>query len=253
MSSALEVAAVGMRAQQRALDAIANNVSNINTPAYKRSDLRFSEIVSAASDSERPEGVRANTVSGLVLSARPTIDQSGEIDVTGNPQDIAIDGKGFIELMGPAGRVLLWRGGSLRVLEDGALATDSGHVLKAGINVPVEASAIRIERDGQVFALMPDQAEIDIGRISLARLTGEGEIARFEGGIYSAGDDSAILEAPPGEDGLGYLVQSALERSNVDLNTELVNLLVSQRAYAANAQVVRAADQLYEIANNLRR
>ena len=108
MSDALEVAAIGMRVQQRALDAIANNVSNVNTPAFKRSELRFAELVSPAAEARRTgdaSPLRSDSVAGVEMWTLPLIDRQGQIEATGNPRDIAIDGPGFVELMGPAGRV----------------------------------------------------------------------------------------------------------------------------------------------------
>jgi flagellar basal-body rod protein FlgG len=251
MSSALEVAAVGMRAQQGALDAIANNISNINTPAFKRSELRFSELV----DRRPVDGVAAQK-NGLQTDtlARPLIEKQGQIEATGNTRDIAIAGRGFIELAGPGGRSLLWRGGSIRILEDGALATSSGYLLKAAITVPTNATEIRIERNGKVTALLPQpEGETEIGQINLVIAADTGRIERLEGGVFAVTDFGELIEAAPGDEGFGSLVQASLESSNVDLNAEMINLLISQRAYAANAQVVRAADELYGIANGLRR
>lgn len=262
MSGALEIAAVGMQAQQRSLDTIANNISNINTPTFKRSELRFSELVGSGSGGvEAPwtavpqTGLaRRDAPAGVEWRAWPVVDRQGQLEPTGNSRDLAIDGLGFIELMGPAGRTLLWRGGSLRVLEDGALASSGGYALKAGINVPAEATGFRIDRDGKVFASLPvPQGETQIGQINLVKTADFAQLERLDGGIFAMSDEGTLTEAGPGEEGLGSLVQASLERSNVDLNTEMVSLLISQRAYAANAQVVRAADELYGIANGLRR
>jgi len=249
MSGALEVAAIGMRAQQRALDAIASNVSNINTPAFKRSEMRFAELVSPVTGGG---GASREAVAGVDLRILPALDRQGQLDATGNPLDIAIDGAGFIELMGPAGRTLLWRGGRLRTLEDGTLATSAGLALKAGIEVPAESTQLRIDRTGKVFATRLD-GESEIGTIALVRPTEPDMIERLEGGIYALVDDGGAIEAAACEEGLGTIVQASLERSNVDLNNEMVALLISQRAYAANAQVVRVADEFLTLANNLRR
>ena len=255
MSGALEVAAIGMRVQQRALETIADNVSNINTPAFKRSEFRFTELVTRGDGAggATPAG-RNDGIAGVGFWSRPAVERQGQIDPTGNPGDIAVDGAGFLELMGPAGRTLLWRGGRLRVLQDGLLANAAGLPLKAGITVPVEATGIRIDRDGKVHALLPDpEEETQIGEIALVRVADEDAIRRLDGGIYAVEEGETLMETMPGEDGAGHLVQAALERSNVDLNGEMVGLLVAQRAYAANAQIVRAADELLGLANGLRR
>ncbi len=257
MSSALEIAAVGMRAQQQALDVIANNISNVNTPAFKRSDMRFAELVSASlnpRNAEFPAHRRTDSVAGVLAWSQPLIDRQGQLEATDDPRNLAIDGAGFIELAGPAGRTLLWRGGVLRVLDDGSLAAGNGFALKAGISVPVDAIGFRIENDGRVIADMAGQEEdVELGTIRLVRAADPALLERMDGGIYALSDETGLSEAGAGEDGLGLLKQGSLERSNVDLNNEMVGLLLSQRAYAANAQVVRAADDLFAIANNLRR
>lgn len=247
---------VGMRAQQRALEAVAGNISNINTVAYKRVDLRFSELVGASpADAAGTAGYRSSdAVAGVTPWAIPSLDAQGKIEATGNPQDLAIDGAGLIELLGPGGKTLLWRGGSLRVMEDGALATASGQLLKAGITVPLDATALRIAQDGKVYAVQGGgSGEAQIGEIALVKVIDPAAVERLDGGVYALNDEAGIVAGSPGEEGLGSLVQSSLERSNVDLNTEMVALLIAQRAYAANAQVARAADEFYGIANGLRR
>jgi flagellar basal-body rod protein FlgG len=126
--------------------------------------------------------------------------------------------------------------------------------LKAAISVPADAASIEIGADGVVRALTGDAAEpAEIGQIMLVRLADPGAVGRLDGGLYRVEDPSRLLEARPGEDGTGLLVQGAIEGSNVDLSTEMVQLLMVQRAYSANAQIVQAADQLMAIANGLRR
>jgi flagellar basal-body rod protein FlgG len=249
MSSALEIAAVGMRAQQSDLDLLAANVSNINTPAYKRSELRFSELVAAGS----PSSANEPNVVGVSQADRAMLDSQGQIDRTGNLADLAIDGAGFVELMGPTGKTLLWRGGTLRTIEDGRLATADGLILKANITVPREAVRVLIEPNGVVRAVGQDGTTEEIGAIELVRSSDSSAIWRAGGGVYEVGDTTNLDAAAPGEEGFGKLVQGAIERSNVDLNREMVDLLISQRAYAANAQVLKAADELFGIANGLRR
>lgn len=256
MSGVMEIAAVGLRAQQRALETIAGNISNINTPAFKRSNLRFSELVAAPAIDMTGQGSGAAfaSVAGVGEWAQPMVNQQGNLQSTGNVLDVAIDGKGFIELMGASGRTLLWRGGTLRVLDDGLMATASGIALKDGITVPHEASGLRINRDGTVYAVFDgDRAESEIGRINLAKLDDSTPVERLDGGVYAIGEDAELVVASAGEDGLGYFAQGSVERSNVDLNEEMVGLLVTQRAYAANAQVIRAVDEFLSLANGLRR
>lgn len=257
MNGAFYVGTVGLQAQQRALDVIAGNIANVNTPAYKRSEVRFSEMLAVRADADvsRADTADAASASGGVLAAAtPMVELGGPLETTGQAMDVAIDGSGFIELMGPNGQTLLWRGGTMKVGEDGLLGSSGGLALKAGITVPVDASAITIGSDGVVRAQTPDATTAtEIGQIVLVRVDDAGALQRLDGGLYRASDSARISDAQPGEDGAGSLVQGSIERSNVEMTTEMVQLMLVQRAYGANAQVVQAADQLMAIANGLRR
>lgn len=257
MSGAFHIAAVGLEAQQRALDTIANNISNVNTPGFKRSSVRFSEILATSPD---PAAVRADLGSSLVTAAGVRSDQlfmineQGRLEATGRPLDLAVNGQGFIELMGPAGETLLWRGGALGVGEDGLLSSAAGLPLKAGISVPADATAIEIGTDGVVRARVGDGSQaVEIGQLMLVKVDDPGSVERLDGGLYRVEDPARLAEARPGEDGAGLLVQGSVERSAVELTSEMVQLMLVQRAYAANAQIVQAADQLMALANGLRR
>ncbi|WP_010545501.1 flagellar hook-basal body protein [Sphingomonas elodea] len=258
MSDAFYVGAVALQAQQRALDGIANNIANVNTPAFKRVQVRFADVVaSRAADVLPADALRADTTfdtAGVMLDSQFMLNEPGQIERTGKRLDLAIDGAGFIELMGPAGQSLLWRGGTLRVNEDGQLATSSGIALKAAITVPADATGLSIGHDGVVRATVPDTADaVELGQIQLVKIADPSKVARLDGGIYRMEDASLTTEAVAGEDGAGTFVQGALEQSNVALTDEMVRLMLVQRAYAANAQIVQAADQLMGIANGLRR
>lgn len=257
MNGAFYVGAVGLQAQQRALDVIAGNIANVNTPAFKRSAIRFSDMLATRDDPDVPRSDladNATSMAGVSVSATPTVDESGPIETTGRTMDLAIDGTGFIELMGPAGQTLLWRGGTLKVGEDGLLGTVGGLPLKAAINVPSDAGEITIGADGVVRAQTADGAvPTEIGQIDLVTVGDATGLTRLDGGLYRAGDAGRVTDAKPGEDGVGMLMQGAIERSNVEMTTEMVQLMLVQRAYGANAQIVQAADQLMAIANGLRR
>ncbi len=256
MNGAFHIAAIGLEAQQRALDTIANNISNVNTPAFKRSGVRFSEMLATRAD---PATARADlgedslSPAGVIADTAFMLDEGGKLETTGRPFDLAIDGRGFVEVMGPGGETLLWRGGGLKVGEDGLLATATGLPLKAAITVPDDATTIEIGADGVVRAVVGESGPVEIGQIMLVKAEDSAALQRLDGGFYRAEDGARLLDAQPGEDGTGLLVQGAIEGSNVELTAEMVQLMMVQRAYAANAQIVQAADQLMGIANNLRR
>jgi flagellar basal-body rod protein FlgG len=256
MNQALEIAGAGMVNQQRALDIIANNVSNLNTPSFRRSGVHFSELIVERPNTDNPPLALSQSPQLAGVVARPVLDldEIGQLDRSGRSMDLAIDGRGFIELMGPNGQSLLWRGGGLSVQEDGLLATSDGVPLRAGINVPADMTALEIRADGQVLARTAADPELkSIGQITLVRFNPSTPVERLDGGLYLVENPSDLTDIAPNDAAPAQLAQGFVERSNVALNDEMVDLLVVQRAYAANAQVVQVADQLMALANNLRR
>lgn len=257
MSDAFYVGAVGLQTQQRALDGIANNIANVNTPAFKRTQIRFSDVVvnrGEIGDIPADQARAPASFAGVAIDSQFMLNEQGEIERTGQAMDIAIQGPGFIELMGPGGQTLLWRGGALKVNDEGLLSTAGGLALRAAITVPADATAIEIGHDGVVRATVPDSAEpVELGQIQLVRIEDAAAVDRLDGGLYRLREGHVLAEAQPGEDGTGLIVQGAVERSNVSLTDEMVRLMLVQRAYAANAQILQAADQMMATANGLKR
>jgi flagellar basal-body rod protein FlgG len=254
MNGAFYIGATGLEAQQRALDIVANNIANINTPAYKRAEVRFSELLGPRLTQEdgaaKPDEL--GTLSGVGVAASPRIFSQGDLHATGKPLDLAIDGDGFIELLGPAGQDMLWRGGTLKISADGSLAAANGMALKSAVSGPTGASAISIDREGKVQAQV-DGETVDIGQIDLVLVKDTTSLTAVGDGLYQTADPADLMSASVGEDGAGWFAQGSLEASNVQLSDEMVSLLLLQRAYGANAQVLQAGDQLMAIANNLKR
>jgi flagellar basal-body rod protein FlgG len=254
MNGVFHIGATGLHAQERALHVIANNVTNMNTPGFKRAGVRFSEMMGAAPSLVNPQttltppglfGVSADTETRVFLP--------GELRATGNPLDLAVQGEGFIELTGPDGQTMLWRGGTLRINEDGFLAAANGMALKAMISVPEGATGLTIDATGEVRAVSPGEtAPASIGRIDLVLVRNMAGLAAQEGGLYRAAAESDVVSTEAGERG-GSFVQGSVELSNVELSDEMVAMMMMQRAYAASAQVVQAGDQLMQIANGLKR
>lgn len=255
MNGAFYVGATGLSAQQRALEVVANNITNVNTPGYKRSQARFSEMVAPAGGTGEADPIPSAAgapLLGVAVEATARDFGQGAVQTTGRPMDLAISGAGFIELAGPSGQSVLWRGGGLQVNGDGFLAAANGMPLKAMISVPAGATGLTIGPDGKVGATVDGVAQ-SIGQIDLVRPKDMAALSPLDGGLYVAGADRDLSSTPPGEEGAGVLQQGALEGSNVQLTDEMVTLMLMQRAYAASAEVVQAGDQLMGIANSLRR
>ncbi len=256
MNSAFEVGAAALRAQQRAMEIHANNVANVNTPTFKRSDARYSEALAEAAASADAAGAAAQRSplggSGVRVVQEQVLFAQGELRATGNPLDLGIDGRGMIELIGPGRATLLWRGGALRVNEDGLLATAEGMPLRAGIVVPQDAESLAIAPDGLVSVSTSGGETIEIGQIDLVRVDYPAALERLDNGLFRPVPEARLTDARPGEDGTGMLSQGSIEESNVSLTQEMVQMLLVQRAYAASAQIVQAADQIAAITNNLK-
>ncbi|HYC68879.1 flagellar hook-basal body protein [Brevundimonas sp.] len=254
MNGAFYIGATGLRAQERALAVTANNIANLNTPSFKRTQVRFGELTSAASE---PDGLARPSLSsgaGVAAMATMAVFDQGELRATGSATDLAIQGPGFIEVMGAAGQRLLWRGGTLTISPDGLLSTTEGLPLQALITIPEGVTDLRVALDGTVAAALGEDGGLtELGRIDLISIRDPGSLEALGGGLYrpSADDSGAVMV--PGEEGAGTIVQGALEASNVALANEMVTLMLLQRAYSASAQALQAGDQLMGIANGLRR
>lgn len=259
MLDSLYIGATGMNAQQVNVETTANNLANVNTPAFKKGrvvfeDLVYREIGRASSIADDPrEPLRMGL--GVGVSGVGKIFTEGEIKKTDNPLDVAIRGKGFLEVALPDGSAGYTRAGTLIVDRDGFLATADGHQLRPLIQIPSDATSIVIDSKGKVTAALPgEQERAEIGQIELATFINVGGLNPLGDNLFSSTEKSGDpLIGKPGDEGFGTLVQGFLEASNVRLVEELVNLIVAQRAYEINSKVVQASDDMLGIINNLRR
>jgi flagellar basal-body rod protein FlgG len=265
MLDALYIGATGMQAQQLNVETIANNLANVNTVAFKKSRVGFSDLM--VKDGGRmmpvnPEELRSGTLgtglrlgAGVAVSATSKAFDAAELKRTDAPLDIAIRGDGFLEVSLPDGALAYTRGGSLKVTKDGMLATQSGHPLRPAIAIPDNAESVAIGADGRVLVRVANQvASIEVGQIDIVRFSSPGKLLAQGDNLYRATDSSGdAMTARPGEDGTGTLAQGFLESSNVKMVDEMVNLMLAQRAYEASVKVVQAADEMLGMVNNLRK
>jgi flagellar basal-body rod protein FlgG len=259
MFDALAIGATGMQAHQAQVDAIANNLANVNTAGFKKSRASFSELVVSAALGARDAGggvfAGSGVGAGVQLGAAARVFDAGELKKTDAPLDLAIVGDGFLEIAMPDGTRAYARGGSLKVNAEGQLATDAGMPLKPGIAIPDNAEAVTISATGGVQVRLPGQATpVDVGQIELARFANPQGLLAQGANVYRATEASGEpIGGRPGEDGMGTITQGALESSNVKLVEEMVNLMVAQRAYEASVKVVQASDEMLGMINGLRR
>lgn len=262
MFDALSIAATGMQAQQAHVEAIANNLANVNTAGFKKARVSFSDlVVSGVAFGDRADatgnGAFVNTASGAGVQAVAIaqVFSGGDLKGTGSAMDVAIAGDGFLELAMPDGTRAFARGGTLKVNDDGLLASQAGIPLKPGISVPPDTEALLVSSTGRVQARLPGQAQpADLGQLELVRFPNAQGLLAQGGNVYRGTDASGEpLSGRAGEDGMGTLAQGFLEGSNVKLVEEMVDLMVAQRAYEASVKVVQASDEMLGMVNGLRR
>lgn len=259
---ALSIAASGMQAQQTNVDVISHNIANMNTTGYKRQRAEFQDMLyqnmqrpgstSSASGSILPLGIQIGV--GVRTDAVGRLTEQGGISNTGNGYDLAISGRGYLQVALPSGQTAYTRAGNLAVNADGEIVTADGYALEPSITVPQDATAIAISRDGVVEVTMSGQTD--------PQQIGQFELATFinPAGLEAIGDN-LFLETPasgspntatPGSPGFGTLMQGFLELSNVNAVEEISSLIVAQRAYEMNARVITAADEMMQATTQLR-
>lgn len=264
MFDAFYIAATGMTAQQQNVDAVANNLANVNTAGFKKSRVSFFDLV--AKDADRALGVSGtNAVSfldgapqkgvGVGIAAIHKLFDAGDIKKTDSAYDLAIAGDGFLEVSLADGSQAYTRGGTLRINADGLLATQSGHALKPGISIPEGAQNLVIALDGRVTVQTTGQSSpVEIGRLQLVRFANASGLSADGDNLYRVTPASGeAIAGSGGEEGMGTLRQGHLEGSNVKMVEEMVNLMVAQRAYEASVKVIQASDELLGMVNNMRK
>jgi flagellar basal-body rod protein FlgG len=249
-----------MNAQQMIVDNIANNLANINTTGFKRTQLDFQDLMYlqvAEPGREVAAGVKAPTGLEIGCGVRPAstlkVFTQGEADNTGRNLDVMIEGEGFFQVTLPNGEARFTRDGSLRVNANGQLVTSSGYQLSPAISIPTNATSISIGQDGTVtvFTGANNQAS-SAGQIQLVRFPNSAGLrAEGENLLSETTSSGAATTGTPGLDGLGSLRQGFLERSNVQMVQELVNLITAQRAYEINSRAIKAGDEMLQTANRL--
>jgi len=259
MLDSLYIGATGMNAQQLNVDTISNNLANVNTPAYKKGrvsfqDLMYRELNRLGIESS-PTDLEQRLGSGVGVLQLGKIFQNGELKKTDSPMDVAINGKGFIEVTLPDGSSAYTRSGALQVTAEGLLATAGGNPLRQSIHIPADAKDIVIEPTGKVMVSVPNEKDrIEAGQIELVDFINPTGLAPLGDNLYLATEKAGEpVTGNPGENALGTLSQGYLEASNVKLVEEMVSLILAQRAYEVSAKVVQASDEMLGISNNLRR
>jgi flagellar basal-body rod protein FlgG len=245
MLEGLRTAAAGMAAQQTKLDAVANDLANANTTGYKRVRVGFSDLLYEQAGRPAAQGVEVGTGARAVQAGRGF--EQGALRDTGNPLDVAIQGQGFLRVRLTDGREALTRDGALHMDADRRLVTASGGVVQPAITIPrgVSEDDISITRNGTVVA-----AGRTVGRLAVVTV-------RSPQGLQAAGDNAFVATPASGNataaPGSTSLLQGALEGSNTDMASAMVDMIDAQRTYQLTSKAIQTADQMMEIANGVKR
>ncbi|MFQ5444926.1 MAG: flagellar basal-body rod protein FlgG [Nitrospinales bacterium] len=262
MIRSLFTAATGMQAQDLNVSVIANNLANVNTTGFKRSrpdfqDLLYQNLRLVGTITEN--GNQVPTGMQLGLGVKPAAIQKnflqGDFVQTENDFDLAIQGKGFFQITQPDGTIAYSRAGSFKLDNTGQIVTSDGLVMEPAITVPADALTISIDNQGSVSATTPGTtAPTVLGTIQLATFTNPAGLQAIGFNLFLETDASGLpTTGSPGVDDRGSVQQGFLELSNVSVVEEMVNLITAQRAYEVNSRTVQTADELLQIANNLKR
>lgn len=256
MNDSMNIAAASLAARQLSLETIASNLANVSTPGFKASRVSFSEMLQRGdSTSSGALDSRPRTGGVAVSSAAKDFVTGAELKRTGLPMDLAISGRGFLEVVQPDGSRAYSRGGSIVINKNALLATPAGQPLAPEINVPSDAVDLIIATDGRVTVTLPGQrTPLEIGRLEMVKFVNPGALEAIGDGLYRAtGPSGEAITGRAGEDGLGTLVQGALEQSNVQMSNEMVALMQAQRAYELSARVLQVSDSIAAATNELLR
>ncbi len=262
MIRALYSAASGMSAQQMNIDNIAHNLANANTNGFKMRRTQFQDLLyqsfiqpgaAAGSQTVVPSGLQ------IGLGTRPASNEiifaQGNFQQTGNPLDVVIQGKGFFQVRRPTGELAYTRDGGFQLDRDGNIVTANGDPIEPQITIPAQSQSVTVAADGTVSYTQPGQTAAQVaGQIQLANFANPAGLNSIGQNLFSQTDASGdpTIGNPGGQEGLGALMQGYVEGSNVSIVEEFINMIVSQRAYEASSKVVKAADEMYQQANNLK-
>jgi len=263
MDRAMWTAATGMQAQQTRIDTISNNLANVNTTGFKQSRADFQDQMyqvqrlpgasTSAAGTEVPTGVQIGL--GVRTGSVSPIFEQGNLENTGNNLDLAIEGRGFFQVQTPDGQTAYTRAGTFKLDDQGRIVTPDGNPLLSGITVPPDATSVNISQTGQVSVSQPGTATpVQVGQIQLATFANPAGLRAQGGNLFmESGASGPPQQGLPGTNGAGTVQQGYLEKSNVSVVNEMTSMIAGQRAYEVNSKAIKTADEMLQMANNLKR
>jgi flagellar basal-body rod protein FlgG len=262
MIRSLWTSATGMQAQALNLDVISNNLANVNTTGFKKSRAEFQDLLyetlrpagtSSSQDTQVPTGIQLGH--GTRPSTVLKIFSQGDMQNTKNELDLAIEGDGFFQIIMPNGETGFTRDGAFKLDSSGRVVNSDGFVLEPEITIPTDSVSISVGMDGTVSVLQAGESTpSEIGTVELARFVNPSGLVSIGKNLFITSEASGdAIVGTAGEDGLGTLAQGFLEMSNVSVVDEMVNMITAQRAYETSSKVIQAADDMLQIASNVKR
>lgn len=259
MNKALWIAKTGLDAQNTRMAVVSNNLANVNTTGFKKGRAVFQDLIyqtvrqagaQAAENTQLPSGLTLGT--GVRTVATEKLFHQGNIIQTGNALDVAIEGRGFLQILLPDGTAAYTRDGSFQINSEGQLVTSGGYEVLPGINIPEGARSITIAEDGTFSVQLADQVDpVEVGLLQTADFINPAGLQPIGQNLFlETAASGAPLAGNPGLDGRGGLLQGTLESSNVNTVEELVNMIETQRAYEMNSKAVSTADKMLQYVNN---
>lgn len=253
MLPALWVSKTGLSAQDMNLTTISNNLANVSTTGFKRDRAEFEDLLyqirrqpgaQSSQDSELPTGLQLGT--GVRIAGTQKIHTQGSLQTTEQPLDLAINGRGFFQVLLPDGTVSYTRDGSFHLDSDGQVVTSQGFALEPAIVLPAEVQTFTVGEDGTAsVTTVGNPTPQVVGNIQTADFVNPAGLQAIGNNLFL---ETAASGAPqvgtPGLTGLGVMLQNTLENSNVSVVEELVNMITTQRAYEMNSKVISTADQM---------
>jgi len=258
MNQALWISKTGLDAQQTRMSVISNNLANVNTTGFKQDRPVFEDLLyqtirqpgaQATTTNQLPSGLMIGT--GVRTVATEKIHTQGNIVQTGNALDIAIQGRGFFQILTPDGEVAYTRDGTFQRNSDGDVVMSNGYLLEPALNIPQDVQSLTIGVDGTVSATLPgDAIPVILGDLELADFINPTGLQPVGENLFKETAASGVpIVGTPGLDGLGKVVGGALETSNVNVVSELINMIETQRAYEMNSKAISTADQMLQYAS----
>jgi flagellar basal-body rod protein FlgG len=257
----LNIAATGMLAQQLNVEVISNNIANLNTTGFKRQRAEFQDLIyqverrvgSTSSDTGNIVPVGVQIGSGVKAAAVYRLSEQGNLINTNNSLDLAIQGRGFFQIQMPDGTTSYTRAGSFQLSPTGEIVTADGYVVEPGITLPSNTTAITVNANGQVLAQVAgQQTPQTVGQMQLASFPNEGGLAPQGNNLLTetAASGSPVV-GNPGSTAFGTIQQGFLETSNVNVVSEITNLITAQRAYEMNSKVIQTSNDMESTLNQI--